>query len=371
MADDEESFTVQLGPDKFKVMARDMNEARARAMEFRQEELNQRAQTQMENAPAWAKPFMAGSDIAQSVAEGFGVPQAMDMMLGTNITGESKAAANRAGWAGTAANVLSAAKLPTAVPRVASYLGGGPAARGIVKAATSGAEGATYGGGQAYLRDQPVSENVALGGAGGVVGSVLGPAINKGYKLIRGIDDSIPQGIRSKMTALPANQTNPSLADRITVAENVSRRESRRSSDPLTYQREIKSAVGDIANTVPSVKKGGPSPEIRALMAGVAEDAPATSASRVMGNIASRSALGVGLAGGYGFNPIAGLALAGGQSMLGRGLKAVSSGGTEEAMRDLRRAVAGVPKYQGILSPTASNRLTKMQRQGLLEYYDE
>jgi hypothetical protein len=373
MADEETSFNVFLGNDKFKVMARDENEAMARAKAFQQEEINARGQTQYEQAPAWAKPFMAAGDVALTASDVFGVPAAMDYAMGTNIQQDVNAARHRMGTAAIPVDMLAASRLP-GLGRIPGMLGGGPSARAITRGTTSAVEGTTYGGLQALAHDQPVDEGAALGGAGGVVGSMLGPIVNKGYKAIRGIDDSIPQGIRSKMTALPAGQANPSLVDQVTVAENLARRAARRDKfkDPLTYQTEVKSNIEDIANALPTRGKGAPSPEIQALLAKITDEDPATKLARVGGTVASRSALGVGLAGGYGLNPAAGLAMAGGQSVLGRALKSVSAGGTDEAMRDLRRALAKVPKYEGILTAKQQDRLMKAARQGVLEYpYDE
>jgi hypothetical protein len=105
-------------------------------------------------------------------------------------------------------------------------------------------------------------------------------------------------------------------------------------------------------------------PETLAMMEKVFKDPPATAISRGVGNLISDKmvAAGAGLAGG---GTMATLGMLGGGSLL----KRVSAGGTDEAVADLRRAMLGRKKYQGMLSPEKAAALTRGMRQiGMDEY---
>jgi len=365
MADDTREFEVFVGDKKYKVEAANMAQAARDAQEFHQQQLNATRIQEGNAAPEWAKPFMAAGDLAMSASEAMGVPQVMDRIMGTDITSEAKSYANRAGLAGTAANLLTASRLPTAVPKIASVLGGGPMARGAINPVLSALEGGAVGGTQAALRDQPVGEGVGVGAAGGGIGGavmgVLRPAVNKASKVIRGIDDTIPD---VGGTVLPKN---PTLAARVSVANNVAESKAQ-TGGPLAYQDNIRNAMEGILRK----HSDKVSPEIRPLIQKVVSEDPATKLTRSLGDMASdKVALAASSIGGGFAHPAAAILAPAALAATGATLKRASVGGTRADVEDLRRAVTGTPKYQGVLSARRSNQLVKAGRQGLIEEHDE
>jgi hypothetical protein len=306
--------------------------------------------------------------MALNTTHTFGVPQMMDYFGGTDITPEVEARAKRSGWAGTAMNVVSSAGLPTMVPKVAGMLGGGPLARGGIRSILSGVEGGAVGGLQNWAQGESVPGGIAAGAIGGAGGSMLGPAINKGAKILRGIDDSVPSSVPvPSVISNVSSRKKPTLASEIDTAQNVADVQGK-IQGPLGYQRSARESMGRLSVDDPSKIP----PSIKPLIDKVINEDPATKLTRGIGEVATNKLALAGM-GGIGFlgHPAAAVVIPAAMGAAGAGLKRVSAGGTRESMADLQRAVAGVPKYKGILSSANSNRLTKVQRQGLLEAWDE
>lgn len=351
--------------NEYDVEAPDVESAVKALQDQRQQTANQALIKEADVAPEWTKPFMAMRDVATVGADtltgGFGT-QAVKGIFGGEPEMDVAARRNRMGWAAPALDVgVMATMIPTAVPKIVAKMGGGPAARALVGTGAAATEGGIVGGVQAAGHDEDIGSGVLAGGAGGALGQQVGGILNKGYKAIRGIDDSVPQGIRSKITVLPKNASS---TDKVTVAANTAESKSRLFDDPLTQQAKTKDAIEKLLRTEPKSF----TPNQRTLMNRVVDEDPATKISRYLGNtLTDKLAVsGAGVASGLA-NPLAGMAVAGGMLGTGRALKGVSAGGTKEAMDDLLREMRGRAKYKGILSPGEGGVLTKAARQMIME----
>ena len=228
------------------------------------------------------------------------------------------------------------------------------------------AEGGAVGGLEAAGHDQDTSTGIVTGMLGGAAGQQVAPVINKAYKAVRGIDD-VPKGIRSGMTVLPSN---PSAADKVTVASNEAISRARTSDDPLAYQNIVK---GNIEGLLRKDKKSF-TPAQKEIMERVVNEDPATKAARIGGDVLSDKLTLGGAGVGAGFasaNPLIGLLATGGLAGAGRALKEVSKGGTKEAMDDLLRAMAKKKKYEGLLSAQTGGQIMKGSREGLLDLLED
>ena len=350
---------------EFDVEAPDAESADKAFKQFRQETLNKSYEKAGNEAPEWVKPFLAARDVGVKMADtgtfGFGA-KGVKALTGFDAPAHAEAISNNMGLAGTALDIATMARfLPTAVPKAMAWMGGGPAARVLTGTGAAATEGGVVGGLQAAGHDQDVGTGALLGAGGGAAGQQVGGILNRANKWIRGIDDSVPQGIRSKLTVLP---NNASATDKVTVAANQAGSKARLSDDPLQWQTNTESAMEKLLRTEPRSF----TPAQRSMMNKVVDEDPATKASRMFGNMLTDK-LAVGGAGlGVGFaNPIAGIAMAGGMLGGGRALKGVSAGGTKEAMDDLLREMRGRAKYQGPLSPEKIAEIRKLIQQGAIE----
>ena len=363
-----------VAPDgaKYKVEAPDFDKANADLKEHMQGLANKKAVEEAEAAPAWAKPFMAADDVARVGLDAatFGLAdKGIGYFTGKDEAMETEARRQRMGGAALPAAVVGAAVGPSAVPSVMRYMGGGPIARGLVGTTAAGIEGGVAGGIGAAMHDEPIAPGVAMGSAGQAVGQTVGPIVNKAAKSILRIDDSVPQGIKSKITVLPTKGATKS--DKVTVADEEAALYAKGSDNPLARQERLKE------NYKKLYQKEGKTytKEQRALMGDIFDEDPATRYSRKLGDILSNKlmASGVGFTTGTlgGGGVVGGLATTGGLLGAGSALRGVSSNATEEAVRDLRRAMFNKKKYQGILSVEDAARASRAARQLGFEYYDE
>jgi hypothetical protein len=113
----------------------------------------------------------------------------------------------------------------------------------------------------------------------------------------------------------------------------------------------------------------------------IASGDPATNAARKFGSFLDNkmigaSGIGGGLAAGFGtgnpgFGLLAGTAVAGGVAGGANLLKKASAAGTEEQVQNFRRIMTRTPKYTGPISVAERNRIAKMAREGVLNYYGD
>ena len=157
--------------------------------------------------PEWQKPFVAAQDTAALLGDGltmgFGDKAVAAVRAPfTDKTYEQELAAareqtqdarNRAGYAGTAAEVVGAAAVPIAAAgrglTLAGRLGTGAmtGAKGVgARAGLMAAEGAGYGALSAAGHDEDISTGAAIGAAGGAAGSVIGDAVSAGLTKAHG-----------------------------------------------------------------------------------------------------------------------------------------------------------------------------------------
>ena len=361
------------GGVKYEVESPDFESANADLKAHRQEEANQNLIAEANAMPEWAKPFAAMRDVgtvgADTLTAGFGT-KAVKGLFGGEPEIDVAARRNRMGLAAPAADVaLMAGALPTAVPRAIKYMGGGPIARGLTGTTAAGIEGATVGGLEAAGHDQPVEAGAAIGGLGGAIGQQVAPITNKVAKWWSGIDDSIPQGIRSKILKVD----KPSPTDKVTMVDTRADLAAAGSDNPLARQEALKRGAKDLYLNEPKTY----TKEQRAAIEAIFNEAPMTGLSRRVGDVLSNKmvASGAGAAGGVGGfvgggppGAIMGaLATTSGLLGAGKALKAISTQGTDEAMSDLRRLMANKKKYQGLLTPEKAAEITKGLRQLGLE----
>lgn len=355
---------------QYKVTADSAEKAHSDLMEYRQSEVSQRTTKEFEEAPTWTKPFKAADDIGRGVLDTLSFGQAdrfADYMQGTGDKEKmlTKAAKDRAGWAGTAADVATAAgALPTAVPRVVGWMGGGPAARTLVGGATAAGEGAGYGAASAAGHDEEIGKGAAIGGISGILGNAVGNIINKGTKLLRGIDDTPP---KYNVRRLP---DAPTPLDHVNYAKAQAERVGRQSRSPTGEQDSYVKQFGKVEEKVRA--RDFTKAEREALDRIVSGD-PATNLARSLGDTASNK---LGQASVFGGGLVSGnipAAIGGPLAMqaVGKGLRSVSSGGTKEAVQDLRRLMYGVDKFKGPVSEEAKARFGAALRQLGLDLSDE
>ncbi len=152
------------------------------------------AQGQYEQMPAWQKPLQAADDIARLMAGGAsmgfadklaagGDPQALE-----DERAKTAAAADRAGWAGTTAEVTGAVATPLAAARKGMTLVGEgaraiPGVKGLLaRTGLMGLEGAGYGTVNAAGHDQDLLRGAVTGGILGSAGNAAGEGIASLFK---------------------------------------------------------------------------------------------------------------------------------------------------------------------------------------------
>jgi len=344
--------------------------------DWRQKQISEEYQKSGDTAPEWAKPFIALKDVGVTGLNtiGAGIP---DKIL-QKLTGDpeelmkTQAIRDRMGWAAPALDAgLFARAIPTAVPKLVKWAGGGPAAKTLVGTLGTAGEGGVYGGVDAATHDQPVGPGAAIGAGGGAAGYQIGNVVNKGWKWLRGIND-IPANAGVKV--MPENPTKDQLAE---ISINQAKARAGLSDNPLAQQARVRAAAEKLAETprgtgVTPLYSPGQVAQLNKIAAGD----PATNATRIMGKYLDNKIIsgiaggGVGLGVGGPAGLLAGAATAGGVSGAANLLKRMSAAGTEEQVQNLRRMMTKTRKYMGPISLDERSRLANMTRQGVLERYD-
>lgn len=163
------------------------------------------AAARYEAMPAWQKPLQAADDTARLLASGltFGYADKLAGYLGGEGTEaereRTQQARDRAGAAGTAAEIAGAVAVPMAAASKGVTLagrlgtGGMTGAKGLLaRSALMGAEGAGYGALTAAGNDQDISEGAGYGAVGGALGNVAGEAISAGVGKVAGLFNKKP-----------------------------------------------------------------------------------------------------------------------------------------------------------------------------------
>lgn len=163
------------------------------------------AASQFENIPAWQQPLVAADDIARLLASGltFGYADKLAGYLGGEGTEAERArteqARQRAGGAGTAAEIAGAVAVPLSAAKSGATLLGRfgtasmPGLGGVLSRAGLGAvEGAGYGALTASGNDQDIGQGALYGGTGGALGSLGGEVISKGISKVAGVFNKKP-----------------------------------------------------------------------------------------------------------------------------------------------------------------------------------
>ena len=363
-------FEIKIGDRKYEIKdVPDLETAQTQLKAFRQQEVYDTQAKDIEASPAWAKPFVAAHDLGRGAIDNLtmgGLSRAGDYFAGDDsVSLSTEAAKKRAGWAGTALDVATAAKyIPTAVPRVVGAVGGGPGIRSLVGATTAGAEGGVIGATDAAMRDKDIGTGGIVGTLGGAVGhkvgEVIGGGVNKVAKWWKGVDDALPQYNIRDLTK------NPNPQQRVNVANTRANDRLDLVKDPEARQKIIRSEFQDI-RTIPGAELKKFSPEQRGLLDKVVKGDPGTNVSMTLGDFLDNKLSALGTAGGGAFlgNPVAGAALAGGQLVAGKSLKNMSAAGTEEAAEALRRSLyPKTPKFAGPISDEQKALIGRMMRQG-------
>lgn len=157
--------------------------------------------------PEWQKPLVAAQDtaalLADGVTMGFGdkavaavrapfTDKSYEQELAA-ARGQTQDARNRAGLAGTVAEVAGAAAVPMAAAGRGATLAGRfgtgamTGAKGLAaRAGLMAGEGAAYGAASAAGHDQDIATGAAIGAAGGAAGSVVGDAVSAGLSKAHG-----------------------------------------------------------------------------------------------------------------------------------------------------------------------------------------
>lgn len=354
-------YEITIGDAKYEVEAPDFETANKDLKKHVQTEFNEKEAAEIEQQPAWQKPIQALSDVARVGTDtlAFGLP---DYLAGGDQSARTAAARDRMGWAGTALDVGMLSRfLPTAVPKVVAALKGGPAARTAVGAATAAGEGAAYGAGTAATHDGDVGGDAGMGAVGGILGHGLGSAVNKVAKAFS------PSDIPAATKILKVDHLKkPTNTQKIEATINKA---NEGVSGP-TAQSQVQSGMkGLVLNAAPREF----TPEQTRLMRKVYEPDLMTRGTKAVGNLLSdKMVAGGALASGglLTMNPVAAAAIGGGMLAGGRALKAVSKGGTDEAVQNLRRTMHKQPKFKGPVSELEKARIANMMREGLLDYDD-
>lgn len=181
------------------------------------------ARAQYDALPGWQKPIVAASDtvglFAQGATMGFAekaAARARSMVTGKPYEEElaeqrrlTQGARNRAGSAGTAAEITGAVATPVKLAGKGLTLAGrgGTAAmtgaRGLAaRTGLMGAEGAGYGALTAAGNDQDIGTGAALGAAGGAAGNLLGEGISAVVGKVAGMfNKAHPRTTAAKLNA--------------------------------------------------------------------------------------------------------------------------------------------------------------------------
>lgn len=187
---------------------------------------------QYKNAPALAKPAIAGMDILSAMTDmgTFGAGDRIGAGVKSLMSGkpydeelaearrQTQAAADRSGWAGTAAGVLGgygALKAAgKAFPRVAAAmpsslvpLGGGGVMRTGAGITAAGLEGTGLGAIDALGHGTDVKEGAISGGLGGLAGGLVAPTVGKAVSKGVGLVDDVWRKVTAQAPRNPRRMT--------------------------------------------------------------------------------------------------------------------------------------------------------------------
>jgi hypothetical protein len=363
-------FEIKIGDRKYEIKdVPDLETAQTQLKAFRQKEVYDTQAKDIEASHPLTIPFVAAHDLGRSALDNLtmgGLSRAGDYFAGDDsVSLSTEAAKKRAGWAGTALDVATAAKyIPTAVPRVVGAVGGGPGIRSLVGATTAGAEGGVIGATDAAMRDKDIGTGGIVGTLGGAVGhkvgEVIGGGVNKVAKWWKGVDDALPQYNIRDLTK------NPDPMQRVNVANTRAQDKLDLAKSPEARQSAIRGEFQDV-RTIPGKELNKFTPEQRRLLDNIVKGDPGTNAAMKIGDFLDNKLTAIGTtAGGTALGgPIMGAALAGGQLASGKALKSMSAAGTEEAADALRRSLyTKIPKFVGPISDEQKALIGRMFRQG-------
>ena len=338
---------------------------------WRQQQISENYQKEGDALPEWAKPFRAMKDV--------GVMGLNTMTAGLadkayeKYTGDpeermkTQAIKDSMGWAGTALDAgLFARAIPSAVPKLVKWAGGGPAARTVVGTTAAAGEGAGYGAVDASTHDQDVGTGTMWGAGGSAIGHQIGNVLNKGYKWARGIDDVPPVTVK----VLPKGR-DPTKAEVVEAKFHQAKEQAKLSDDPLAEQRAVRGVASKLATTVaPGKNRPMMSPGEIALLNKIAAGDPATNATRKIGSYLDNKIIGAtaGIGANQAAGPLAGILTTGAFSGAANIFKHISAGGTEEALQNLRRTMTRTKKYVPPITPAEQTKLRLMGMKGLLDY---
>lgn len=322
-----------------------------------------------EEAPMWAKPLIAASDVGVRAADVLSaglIPAGIDKLSGDEkFSRHAQGVKDSMGWAGTALDVGTMAKfLPSSAAWAIKKIGGGPAARTITGTTVAGTEGGVYGGVDAATHGENVPKGTALGAGGGILGQGLGDAVNKGVKWLRGIDDTVP---KSTIMKLPKNPTKVQLLE-----QAVNKAEANSLGKGVgAGQKAVQDEIRTLAT---GANRGAFAPQLKTMEKIYGGDTGTNlygMAGRALDN--KLAAPGMGTAVGFGSGSVeaalAAMALTGAGA---NAAKRVSAGGTDELVQGLRRWVHGGPhKYVGPISQKDKMRMSKASTRGLLDYLND
>lgn len=181
--------------------------ARAELSRMSQDPIGSMQRQQYQELPAWQKPLVAAKDVLDLTANGltFGFGDKAVAAARAPFTdqtyaeelaaqrGKTQAARNRAGGAGTAAEIAGAIALPSKLAGQGISLGGrfGTSAMEglsglLARTGLMGVEGAGYGALSAAGNDQDIATGAAIGGAAGGLGNLAAEGISAGISKIAG-----------------------------------------------------------------------------------------------------------------------------------------------------------------------------------------
>jgi len=366
-------FVIEaMGPDgkkqKYEIKdVPDIETAQTQLKAFRLQEVKEKQAAEIEASPAWTKPFVATHDLGRGSLDALtlgGLSRAGDYLAGDDsVSMSTQAAKDRAGWAGTALDVATAAKyLPTMVPRAVGAIGGGPGVRAITAGGTAAGEGAAMGATSAAMHDQDVPTGAGIGGVTGILGQAVGGAVNAGKRkfdeVFRGKTFEAPA---YNIKQLPKNAT-PQQQVNYAAAE-AERQAAKHVDNPLAKQ---KAAINEFSElpTRSGYDRNFNTAE-REQVQRIIKGDPGTNIARRAGDFTTNPFFlgSIGAAGG-----IPGVLAAGAMGTAGGQLKKMSSAGTEEAVRDMRRMMyPNIDKFKGPISPEWIKRMRHGSRQAVEE----
>lgn len=185
-----------------------VQDARQQLGAISQDPLGNMAREQYNALPGWQKPIVAAGDVGQLVANGatFGFGDKAVAAVRAPFTGKSyeeelaaargltQGARNRAGGAGTAAEITGAVAAPLGLANRGVTLSGRLGTAGMsgasglaARTGLMAAEGAGYGALTAAGNDQNLGTGAAIGAAGGAAGNLLGEGLSAGVGKIAGM----------------------------------------------------------------------------------------------------------------------------------------------------------------------------------------